>query len=135
MNEAALWKWLRPRLPPATFDRVESPTSPGIPDIHYAIDSFQRGWIELKATPHQRGYPFRRENQGMRPSQILWWGRYLANGGRGFLIVAIGPDVAQFEGLQALHLNGLSIDEMRSRALLWVPRRSIKATDRIPLRF
>ena len=132
MNEAGLWAWLRPRLPPGKYDRIESPISPGFPDVHYSITKHRRGVIELKATPQKSGYPFRRDRQGLRPSQLLWWDSYLEYGGHGYIIAAIAKDVAVFpvSNRKMLHLfNDLSVDDLRRLSTWWSSRRSIKKTD------
>lgn len=131
MNEAALWTWLKPRLPPGKYDRIESPISPGFPDLHYTITKHRRGVIELKATPQRSGYPFKRERQGLRPSQLIWWDNYLGFGGHGYIIAAIAQDVAVFKATpQLIHLfNDLSIDDLRETSTWWSSRRSIKKTD------
>ena len=131
MSEATLWKWLRPRLPPGHYERIESPTSPGVPDVHYQLANRRRGWIELKHTRQKSGRPFRDGKKGMRRSQILWWKSYLEHNGDGYLIVSIGPDVAVFPGHVSQFLNDLTVDQMKCYACLWLPRRSISKTSTV----
>lgn len=130
MNEASFWRWLRKRLPPGEFDRIESPISPGFPDVHFIITSRRRGVIELKATRQKSGYPFKADRCGMRPAQILWWSRYVRRGGLGYIGAAIGSDVAFWPGTIATTINDLSVDQMRELALFWRPRRGLK---RVPI--
>lgn len=126
MNEASYWRWLRSRLPPGEFDRVESPTSPGIPDVHFILNSRRRGWIELKATRQKSGYPFAADRSGLRSTQILWWRRYNNRRGLGYISAAIGADVAFWPGTIADAFNDLSVPELRELALFWRLRRGLK---------
>lgn len=57
-----------------TVDNIESPTSPGIPDIH-AIKDGREIWIEVKVT------------WSFTPWQPRWCAAYLAAGGRDLFII------------------------------------------------
>lgn len=125
MNEDGLWRWMRDRLPPApaTFDRIESPITPGIPDVSYALTRRVEGWIELKATRQKRGYPFRADNCGLRASQILWIAARRRTGSRILIAAAMANDFAVWSSSIYRAFNDSSYDELHARALLWVSRR------------
>lgn len=74
MKESALWASLKgaEALPFAV--RVESPGSPGMPDVYFSLGNGVTGWIELKVVPDERRSPI---TQGtghgqLRPLQVLW---------------------------------------------------------------
>lgn len=74
MKESAFWGSLKSAevLPFAV--RVESPASPGMPDVYFSLGNGVTGWIELKVVPDERRAPL---TQGtghgqLRPLQVLW---------------------------------------------------------------
>lgn len=127
MTEEQLWRWMRPRLPPGCYDRIESPITPGYLDVSYAIRG-GHGWIELKATTQRSGYPFKRERCGLRASQKLWIAERRSFGlGKHILIVAaMAQDVAVWSSSIAPVFNDLHHDELHARARLWVARRKCR---------
>jgi hypothetical protein len=74
MKESAFWGSLKASgvLPFAV--RIESPASPGVPDLYFALGNGVTGWIELKVVPDSHRSPL---TQGtgtgqLRPLQVLW---------------------------------------------------------------
>jgi len=74
MKESAFWGSLKGAgvLPFAV--RIESPASPGVPDLYFALGNGVTGWIELKVVPDERRALL---TQGtghgqLRPLQVLW---------------------------------------------------------------
>jgi hypothetical protein len=74
MKESAFWNSLKDsgELPFAV--RVESPASPGMPDVYFATGSGITGWIELKVVPETHRKPLTAGTGAgqLRPLQILW---------------------------------------------------------------
>ena len=115
-REAGLWKWLRLRTSGlGHFSRVESETSPGIPDVHYQVGRMilpgsknyeielfpGQGWIELKADKTQKEkYPFRGEDVGLRDSQIIWMTEYLEQGGMNLWVCSALADKVTFHSMR-----------------------------------
>ena len=91
--ESALWDYLRGVLPlGGHYSRIESDTSPGIPDIHYCIQSIT-GFIELKIS---RDAPF--GDQGLRKSQRDWMEEQASQGGRFWILAQVGAYCFLLEG-------------------------------------
>lgn len=147
MNEGALWRWLSKRLPPGNFTRIESPCSPGVPDVNYTLDVATtesrhvnlhgfvnvHGWIELKIGAAGR-YPFKRERRGLRASQCIWLKTRLPLGTTIAIAAVIGPDFAvwRLKASQVDTFNDLDRDALRELAVYWVPRRTMK---RVPVEY
>ena len=117
--EARLWQWLRERLQSGHFTRVESETSPGVPDVNYCVQGSE-GWIELKAAKRATGKPFKK--RGLRPEQIRWIMTHLAHGGTVWIIASIGSSVYAFSGSLAHRFNDSSVEDLMHEAR-WVARR------------
>jgi len=118
---------MRERLPPppAVFERVESPITPGMADVSYAMPRIE-GWIELKATRQKSGYPFRPDNCGLRASQLLWIAKRRKLGSRILIAAAMADDFALWSSSITTRFNDSSYDELHERALLWVARRKCR---------
>lgn len=90
MSESALWKWLRGRLPPGHYTRVESESSWGFPDVDYVIEGCA-GKFELKEAENPASkQPFK--VKGLRDSQILWIPEHLEHGGVVWIVARVGID-------------------------------------------
>jgi hypothetical protein len=74
MKESAFWASLKGAgvLPFAV--RVESPGSPGMPDVYFSLGNGVTGWIELKVVPDERRAPIAQGtgHGQLRPLQVLW---------------------------------------------------------------
>lgn len=78
MIDGGLGGLLRDHLPHIHWQRVESGTSRGIPDMNYCVDGAE-GWIELKWT---LGWTV-----DLRPEQVAWLMRRSRSGGRVHILV------------------------------------------------
>ena len=74
MRESSVWSSLKAsgELPFAV--RVESPVSPGMPDVYFALGNGITGWLELKVVPDTQRKPLvSGTGKGqLRPLQVLW---------------------------------------------------------------
>lgn len=112
MSEAALWNWVKKYLPPGRYSRIESSTSPGIPDVSYTIQG-ARGWIELKdARKPTAKYPFK--SGGLRPEQLNWFREELIAKGsnRLYILARVGRRICVIQGGWYSKFNGLTLDEL-----------------------
>ena len=74
MKESALWSSLKDSGQLPFHVRIESPASPGVPDVYFGTGTGVTGWIELKVVPDTHRKPL---TQGtgtgqLRPLQVLW---------------------------------------------------------------
>ena len=105
--------------PLSHFQRIETSTAPGVPDLNYCIDSIS-GWIELKRVntvparsstilkiPHFTG-----EQRG-------WLLKRASCGGRCFVALRAGEETFLFLGGQASRYLGISwtVEQCRTRAV------------------
>jgi hypothetical protein len=74
-----LTELLRKHLPDGFYQRIESSTGLGIPDLFFAFDNQVNGWIEFKLA--------RGNIVVIRPQQIAWLERASRLGCRCFLLV------------------------------------------------
>lgn len=127
MSEASFWDYLRQFLPSGMhYDRIESSTSPGHPDIRYTLDGVS-GTIELKSAKKKnlkKRKPFSGGNDGLRQSQIDWMEREQDAGGSVWLIAEVGADVYFLNGcLYWGDFNDLDVDDLlRLSRLHWVKK-------------
>jgi hypothetical protein len=86
MSESAMWEAIRPVLKSCDPVRIESPISPGVPDVNYTL-----GWIELKyldAWPVRAGTPVKISH--FTKKQRVWLIRRRMSGGNAFLLLKVG---------------------------------------------
>jgi len=84
MKEKNIWKTIRLNSNIVKWDRVESKTSPGIPDLHGFFKDSDTGfghtfWVELKLTKTNKVL--------LSSKQIAWHHRYEKYGGTSFICV------------------------------------------------
>ena len=74
MKESALWASLKGAAVLPFAVRVESPGSPGMPDVYFALGNGVTGWIELKVVPDERRAPIAQGtgHGQLRPLHVLW---------------------------------------------------------------
>jgi hypothetical protein len=133
MNESGFWKWLSKngRLPSGHYVRIESPSSPGVPDVNFSLDDkTSHGWIELKIGAPGT-YPFKRIRHGLRPAQAIFIKERVHRGTVVLVIAYIAPAVAVYrlKTSQVDTFNSLDRDALQQLAVLWVPRRSFRGID------
>lgn len=85
MTEKDLYAKLKRTLPHVDFQRIETMTKSGIPDLSYCFPDGIEGWIELKI-----GIPL------LRPSQVSWHTRAYANHRRAFILTFDPPRITYF---------------------------------------
>lgn len=86
MSESEAWNAIRPVLKPYDPVRIESPMSPGVPDVNYTY-----GWIELKyleAWPVRPATPVKIDH--FTQQQRVWLTRRCRMGGLAFLLLKVG---------------------------------------------
>lgn len=124
MSEASFWDYLRQFLPSGMhYDRIESNTSPGHPDIRYTLEGTS-GTIELKSAKAKnlkKRKPFSGRNDGLRKSQLDWMDREQEAGGLIWILAEVGDIVCMIRGdLYWGDFNDLDIDDMiRISELSW----------------
>lgn len=125
--EKALWNLLRRHLPPGRYSRIESNTSPGIPDVAYTIKGI-RGWIELKdAGENKSKIPFKRK--GLRPDQINWFRDEIEAGGASklFILARSNEVIYLIPGIYFEKFNDFTEFELRHNAVLITTSRDLKS--------
>jgi hypothetical protein len=116
--ERKLWIKLREGMAPYwRVQRIETGTSPGVPDVWYCFPSGDSGWLELKALP---AWPKRAATivrlPHFRPEQRAWMphiGKYIGNV---YLLLQVGSgskaDVLLFSWPQVALLGTLNQEDM-----------------------
>ena len=114
MSEQHLWNRLRNNLAyRGHFTRIESPISPGIPDVNYLFTNGAEGWIELKfKEPPARKTTAIFKYKGLRPEQIAEIGRRVKLNGRVWVLAGVGRTLYLVHGLHAPVFNGLDLQEL-----------------------
>lgn len=121
LPEQRLWARVGPHLRQyGTFDRIETATVSGVPDVDYCIDGVE-GKIELKAV---KRYPLRDSSMlfptgtGLRPAQIAWIVKRLMHKGRVFLLIGVEGDVILIRCTldNIIRLNTMSVTELFAEA-------------------
>lgn len=74
MKESALWNSLKDSGQLPFHVRIESPASPGVPDVYFSLNNGVTGWIELKVVPdtHKKILTQGTGVGQLRPLQVLW---------------------------------------------------------------
>ena len=103
--ESKLWKVLRDGITDIHWVRIESWSSPGVPDVNGCAE-FGEFWIELKIIKHKRVV--------LSPHQIAWHVTRSRHSGRSYILarVAARTPLILFSGERAKDLVDLKIDEI-----------------------
>ena len=103
--ESKLWKTLRDGVTDVHWTRIESWSSPGVPDVNCCA-SFGEFWIELKVTKSNRIL--------LSPHQIAWHTLRSRHGGRSYSLTreAVKDPVFLFSGRFAKQLADAKISEI-----------------------
>jgi hypothetical protein len=74
MKESALWSSLKDSGELPFYVRIESPASPGVPDVYFSLNNGVTGWLELKVVPdtHKKILTQGTGVGQLRPLQVLW---------------------------------------------------------------
>lgn len=94
MRESGFWNYLKPKLEEikrSWWQRIESPVTSGIPDLHSIIEG-EIFWFELKYLSKWE------EGLGTSPIQRNWQKRWCDLGGRAFTLARIGLDIVLIPG-------------------------------------
>jgi Holliday junction resolvase len=103
--ESKLWKALRDGITDIHWVRIESWSSPGVPDVNGCAE-FGEFWIELKVIKHKRVV--------LSPHQIAWHITRSRHSGRSYILAreAARTPLFLFSGERAKDLVDLKIDEI-----------------------
>jgi len=103
--ESRLWKVLRDGITDIHWTRIESWSSPGVPDVNGCAE-FGEFWIELKIIKNNRVL--------LSPHQIAWLLTRSRHGGRSFVLAreAGRSPLILFSGEQAKELTDKKISEI-----------------------
>jgi hypothetical protein len=103
--ESKLWKQLRDHLTDIHWVRIESWSSPGVPDLNGCAE-FGEFWIELKIIKNKR--------VSLSPLQIAWHTTRARHGGRSYILARETgkTSLILFYGSQAKDLADLKIGEI-----------------------
>ena len=112
MRENALWRKIRgPLGEHLDLQRVESPITPGLPDVNYCSGQGVEGWIELKSgdAPARAATPVFKSQHGVSPAQVEWLVRRRRLGGRAWLLAKVGDHLLLLDGVFAPAFNDLPL--------------------------
>jgi len=128
--ERNLWKKVREGMAPFWFaQRIETRTSPGVPDVWFVIKTCGvTGWLELKAMaawPKRAGTVVRLP--GLKPEQKAWIARVGRLTDRVYLLLQVGSgrsaDVLLYDWAAVEALGTLTKPEMLEKVIArWVGR-------------
>ncbi|MCK9231141.1 MAG: hypothetical protein RBS96_02535 [Dehalococcoidales bacterium] len=98
---------------------IESPCSPGVPDIYYTNRVYKRmGWVELK---YIHRWPINSQRilkvEHFTPQQKNWIRLNHKAGARVFLMIQVGKDYLIFDGETAQNVGAMNKHEMFVMAL------------------
>jgi|TARA_R110002020_G_scaffold357801_1_gene570120 Holliday junction resolvase len=112
--ESRLWKTLRDGVTNVHWTRIESWSSPGVPDVNACAD-FGEFWIELKVIKNNR--------VKLSPHQIAWHVTRSRFGGRSYILAREGgrSPLHLFSGHQAKDLADQKIGEISQMAKIEHP--------------
>lgn len=91
MTEKDLWQKVKRLLPFVHWQRIETVTSAGVPDVNGCYNG-REAWIELKMLTGTRKLRFK---HNLQPTQVAWLTRREHQGGRTF-VMAMDQDQTIF---------------------------------------
>ena len=118
MTERQLWYSLRSS---SVFDwsmRIESPSTPGCPDVFYSIDG-RTGWIELKSVQKPQGVRARPLLSRLQPSQYAWHAMASQHGVRAFILLMLADRALLLAGSRVAYWSNCTAPELLQQAL-WI---------------
>jgi hypothetical protein len=77
MIETKMYKILRDTFPKIFFQRIETTTGLGVPDVFFA-GGYVSGWMELKQLKSWPAKPMTNVKIPWRPGQLAWASRYMS---------------------------------------------------------
>jgi hypothetical protein len=121
-TEDDVWRDLRGGLPPGHYTRIESPISPGVPDVNFCVNGPVEGWVELKYTER---LPL---EHPVLPTQKIWIRQHLERGGHVLIAVAIKRELFIVAGSEAPYVNDWNYNDFECVSIARAANRR-KASD------
>lgn len=123
MKESSLWVIIRQNLPQVHWQRIETSTGLGIPDINGCWEG-KEFWVEIKYLPT---FPVRANTpvkiKHYTPEQRLWLRKRGQAGGQAWLFVRVGAEWFLFDHEAAQLVTGWTAEQWRTGATLYWTRR------------
>ena len=103
MLERELWKRVKTNLADAHWVRVESPGTPGVPDLNGCLRGVEI-WVELKVV--------RGRKVALRPAQVAWMVSRGRAGGRSWIVARVErtEEIWIWPGCEALEVASRGLD-------------------------
>lgn len=116
MSEAALWRYVRDKLLPPGIHatRIESPCSPGFPDVHFNFRG-STGTLELKFL-RKKKLPF--GDDGLNREQIAWHRNAIDNGAHALIVAEVTNEIYVIPGRWYNQFNDAVNLEYMSRLII-----------------
>ena len=121
MKESALWSSLKDSGELPFYVRIESPASPGVPDVYFSLNNGVTGWLELKVVPdtHKKILTQGTGVGQLRPLQVLWARQASDKNIFTNVLLFVQKRAILLSGRDVSALLGAPIDQVLARAL-WV---------------
>jgi hypothetical protein len=121
MKESALWNSLKDSGELPFYVRIESPASPGVPDVYFSLNNGVTGWLELKVVPdtHKKILTQGTGVGQLRPLQVLWARQASEKNIFTNVLLFVQKRAILLSGRDVFPLLGAPIDQVLARAL-WV---------------
>jgi hypothetical protein len=121
MKESALWSSLKDSGQLPFHVRIESPASPGVPDVYFSLNNGISGWLELKVVPdtHKKILTQGTGVGQLRPLQVLWARQASDKNIFTNVLLFVQKRAILLSGRDVSALLGAPIDQVLAKAL-WV---------------
>lgn len=121
MKESALWNSLKDSGELPFYVRIESPASPGVPDVYFSLNNGVTGWLELKVVPdtHRKILTQGTGVGQLRPLQVLWARQASDKNIFTNVLLFVQKRAILLSGRDVSALLGAPIDQVLAKAL-WV---------------
>ena len=121
MKESALWSSLKDSGQLPFHVRIESPASPGVPDVYFSLNNGISGWLELKVVPdtHKKILTQGTGVGQLRPLQVLWARQASDKNIFTNVLLFAQKRAILLSGRDVFPLLGAPIDQVLAKAL-WV---------------
>lgn len=121
MKESALWNSLKDSGELPFYVRIESPASPGLPDVYFSLNNGVTGWLELKVVPdtHRKILTQGTGVGQLRPLQVLWARQASDKNIFTNVLLFVQKRAILLSGRDVSALLGAPIDQVLAKAL-WV---------------
>jgi hypothetical protein len=121
MKESAFWNSLKDSGELPFYVRIESPASPGVPDVYFSLNNGVTGWLELKVVPdtHKKILTQGTGVGQLRPLQVLWARQASDKNIFTNVLLFVQKRAILLSGRDVSALLGAPIDQVLAKAL-WV---------------